>query len=415
MAWKASCIVSLREEFVNMARREEANIAQLCRRFGISRKTGYKWIARFAQQGRAALVDRSRRPKSSPRQSSAEMEQAVVLVRQQHPAWGGRKIRRVLLNQGTIMAPAPSTIGRILHRQGWIASEESSKHRAFVRFEKAHPNELWQMDFKGHVPLLDGGRCHPLTVLDDHSRFNIGLLACADERTETVQAALIKLLERHGQPRCILCDNGAPWGNGGEEPYTKLSVWLLLHGIGVCHGRPYHPQTQGKDERFHRTLEVELISRQSWRDLDQAQGSFDQWRDTYNNSRPHEAIGLATPMTRWRPSPRAYQANPPAPQYLSSDAVRKVDSGGKLSFHGRSHKIGQAFAGQKVALRQSDCDGVMKVLLGEQEIGQLNLRSSASAATCRAEAPVATLPAPRHGTEESVTHVSEHVLPLTPI
>jgi hypothetical protein len=242
--------------------------------------------------------------------------------------------------------------------------------------------------------MLDGGRCHPLTVLDDHSRFDVGLIACGDERTETVQAALIGLLERYGQPMCMLCDNGGPWGSAGAERYTKLSVWLMLHGIAVAHGRPYHPQTQGKDERFHRTLNVELLSRQSLRDLSDAQRRFDQWRQIYNQLRPHEALAMATPITRYRSSDRAYQAHPPPPQYLASDAVRKVDQSGKLSFKGRSYKIGHAFVTQHVGLRPSEVDGVLKVLLGEHEIAQLDLRRAA----CCAGPPLAALAEDRHST-----------------
>lgn len=225
--------------------------------------------------------------------------------------------------------------------------------------------------------------------------------------------ALIGLMRRYGQPARILCDNGAPWGSGGGEPFTQLGVWLLLHGISVSHGRPYHPQTQGKDERFHRTLSVELLSRETMRDLPHSQHRFDDWRDLYNQVRPHEALGMATPITRWRPSERAYEENPPAPEYLSSDAVRKVDSYGKLSFLGSSYRIGQAFAGQRVGLRATDTDGVMKVMLGAMEVGTLDLRDPA-ATTSRAEPPLATLGAAQHGMKESVTHVSEQVLPLSP-
>jgi len=383
--------MSQRREFVMLAQAQDANLAQLCRRFGISRKCGYKWKTRFAAAGEDGLSDHSRRPHHSPRRSSDEIEQKVLAARRQHPAWGPRKLRHLLLHEGNDppSLPAPSTIAQILQRHGLIDAAESDKHRALVRFEKTLPNELWQMDFKGHVAMLDGGRCHPLTVLDDHSRFNVGLIACANERTETVQAALIGLLERYGQPMCILCDNGGPWGSAGAERYTQLSVWLMLHGIAVSHGRPYHPQTQGKDERFHRTLDVELLSRQSLRDLSDSQQRFDQWRQTYNQLRPHEALAMATPITRWRPSDHAYQADPPLPQYLSSDAVRKVDQSGKLSFKGRFYKIGQAFSGQYVGLRQSEVDGVLKVLLAEHQIGQLDLRKQP--ATCCAEPPLATL------------------------
>jgi transposase InsO family protein len=250
MPWKDCCTMSLREEFVTLAQHEQANISSLCRRFNISRKTGYKWIARFARGGGEALRDQARRPRGSPRRCDEQIEAAIVQVRRAHPAWGGRKIRRVLINRGADegQLPAPSTIGQVLLRRGLIDPSESAKHRAFIRFEQAAPNDLWQMDFKGHVPLRSssgggggggggGGRCHPLTVLDDHSRFNLVLRACGAETRATVQPILIELFQRYGQPRRILCDNGAPWGSSGGEPYTLLGVWLLLHGIGITHAR----------------------------------------------------------------------------------------------------------------------------------------------------------------------------------
>jgi transposase InsO family protein len=422
MPWKDCSIMSIREEFVVLASVDDANVSSLCRRFGISRRTGYKWIARHRVGGAAGLADRSRRPRGSPSRSGEAIEQLVVSVRTEHPAWGPRKLRRVLLNRGHDAAalPAPSTIGQILLRQGLIDPAASAGHRAFVRFEKQHPNELWQMDFKGHVAMLDGQRCHPLTVLDDHSRFALCVRACGNEQTGTVQSALVELFERYGQPSRMLCDNGSPWGSGGgPEPYTFLSVWLLRHGIGVSHGRPRHPQTQGKDERFHRTLIDELLGREPLRDLAQGQERFDDFRQTYNHVRPHEALALDCPITRYRSSPRSYAPDPLAAlEYPPGDAVRTVDAAGRLSYRGRCCKIGKPFVGQRLGLRADGvADGVMIVRLGEQEIGTLNLREQGAAtALCCARPSVATLPTAEHSPgEESVTHVSEHVSPLTPV
>ena len=421
MPWKASDAMSLREEFVNLACAGDANVSVLCRRFGISRDVGYKWIGRFRAGGAEALADRSRRPHRSPMRSGEAIERLVAAARAAHPAWGPRKLRRWLLDQvdqgqDARIIPAPSTIGQILLRRGLIDANESPRHRPFVRFEKDHPNELWQMDFKGHFAMLDGRRCHPLTVLDDHSRYAVGLLACGDERGETVKAALVKLFERSGQPRQVLCDNGSPWGSsGGDEPYTQLSVWLMLHGIGVTHGRPRHPQTQGKDERFHRTIDAEVLRYHHPRDLPDSQHYFDDFRHVYNHVRPHEALDLATPVTRWRPSDRAYEDDPPPPQYLSTDAVRKVDAAGKISFRGRGFKVGRAFVGHHVALRAAEADGALTVLLADQVIGRLDLRRPQSPTTCWAWPPVATLPEAGPSTEESVSYVPEHVSALTPV
>lgn len=195
MPWKVDSFMSVRQEFVQFAGLPEANVSALCRRFGISRKTGYKWLAR-SRQG-SALSDRSRRPHDSPARTPAAVEQLVVDLRLLHPAWGGRKLRRRLLDLKHPVVPAVSVIHAILKRHGLIDAKESDKHRAFERFERAEPNDLWQIDFKGHFA-IETGRCHPLTMLDDHSRYNLLLKACGDERTMTVKTALIASFERYG-------------------------------------------------------------------------------------------------------------------------------------------------------------------------------------------------------------------------
>ena len=265
MPWKVQSPMSVREEFVAFASQPDANVAALCRRFGVSRKTGYKWLARARAGGGggggAPLADRSRRPRTSPSRTSGDVEQLVVTLRQAHPAWGARKLKRRLEDLGHAdLVPARSTVNGILARHGLIAPAASAAHAAIRRFERAAPNELWQMDFKGHVATGDGGRCHPLTVLDDHSRFNVLLRACADERLATVRDALADAMRRYGVPGAILSDNGPPWGSRGRDGnWTRLGAWLVRRGVRVLHGRPGHPQTQGKEERFHRTFKAEAI------------------------------------------------------------------------------------------------------------------------------------------------------------
>ena len=302
MPWQEVSIMALRQELVTMVQHRTVNVSEVCRRFRVSRKTGYKWLARFAAEGTAGLANRSRRPRGSPRRTPVEMEAAVVAVRDTHPAWGGRKLHRRLCDLGYRDVPAPSTLTAILHRHGRIHPAESPKHTAFTRFEHAAPNQLWQMDFKGHVA-LDRGRCHPLTVLDDHSRFNILLRACANEQGETVQAALTEAFRRYGLPERMTMDHGSPWGADPAHPLTLVTVWLIRLGIGVSHSRPYHPQTQGKDERFHRTLAVECLRPHPVRDPAHCQRRFDGFRHSYNFERPHEALGLAVPASRYQPSP----------------------------------------------------------------------------------------------------------------
>ncbi len=304
MPWQESSVETLRQEFVMLATQEGANIRELCRRFSISPDTAYTLLARYRQEGADGLRDRSRRPLHAPLQTAPAMEAAVCAVRGAHPAWGGRKIHRYLLDHGQRAAPAASTITDILRRHDLLDRTQSAHHRPWQRFAAAAPNDLWQMDFKGHIALRQG-RCHPLTVLDDHSRYCLALEACGDERTDTVQTRLIALFARYGLPWRLLADNGAPWGDGRSR-YTVLTVWLLRLGITVTHGRAYHPQTQGKEERFHRTLKAEVLAGENFADLARAQAAFDPWRLSYNHERPHEALALATPGSRYVPSPRRY-------------------------------------------------------------------------------------------------------------
>jgi transposase InsO family protein len=306
------------------------------------------------------------------------MEHLVVQVRQEHPAWGGRKIHAFLRREGHDPLPAASTMTDILRRYGLLNPQEALKHRPFQRFERQQPNELWQMDFKGHFPLAEG-RCHPWTLVDDHSRFLLGLRACPDENRETVQADLRAVFREHGLPEAMLMDNGAPWGQDGDHPYTCLTVWLIRLGIHVLHGRPYYPQTQGKEERLHRTLDEELLRRVSEDTLLAWQKQFDAWRWVYNYRRPHEALGMEVPASRYTPSPRVFPEELPPIEYPTEDAVRKVDVTGRFSFHNRSFRIGKGFAGQPVALRPTLTDGEFEVCFCQQTIARINLRTQEGA------------------------------------
>jgi len=372
MAWKEMDTMSLRLEFVRLALHEDANMSQLCRRFSISRKTGYKWLKRYKQNGKEALMDQSRRPHTIPKGTPAEIEELVLQVRDKHPAWGGRKINHLLLRSGHADIPHPSTITDILHRHGRMDADESVKHRAFQRFERERPNELWQMDFKGHFPLTGGGRCHPLTALDDCSRFLLCLRACPNETRATVVEQLTSIFRLYGMPDRMLMDNGSPWGTDADNPYTRLTVWLIRLGIDISHGRPYHPQTQGKDERLHRTLNAELISRRCFAGLPDCQVAFDDWRDTYNQVRPHQALDMCVPGERYQPSSRCFPEVLPPVLYDASDIVRKVDVCGRISFRSRKFRVGKAFHNQTVALKPTDTDGVFHVFFCHNPIAQIS-------------------------------------------
>jgi transposase InsO family protein len=374
MPWNEASAMSLRIEFVALATAEGANVRALCRRYGISPRTAYKWIARARAGGPDALADRSRRPATSPRRRPDELEAAVLQLRDAHPAWGGRKLRACLRRDGRADAPAASTITAILGRHGRLDPARAAAHRPAVRFEHDAPNRLWQMDFKGHFATAAGARCHPLTVLDDHSRFALGLFACADERDATVRGHLEALFGRYGLPERILCDNGPPWGTAGSgQPYSAPRVWLLRRGVAVGHGRPAHPQTQGKDERFHRTLDAEVLQGRLLADLAACTRAFDAWREVYNHRRPHEALGMAVPASRYAASPRPYVASPPAWEYGPTDAVRTVSCDGTVSFRGRPHAVGKAFRGERVAVRPTPAEGRYEVYFGVHRIAELDL------------------------------------------
>ena len=254
------------------------------------------------------------------------------------------RIRRAKRKSARLLAlghrdvPSSSTVQSILRRHGHTADSADVHHQPYVRFERDAPNSLWQMDFKGHFP-TSSGRCHPLTVLDDHSRFSVVLHACANERGNTVQTHLTAAFRRYGMPERILSDNGPPWGVDGGHSYTPLVVWLIRLGITPLHGRPYHPQTQGKEERFHRTLHVEVLRNRIFRDLEHVQSHFEAWRDVYNLERPTRR---STSRPRRRGTFRV--ATLPGSAAVESNTTRPIRSEsrdprwGRIRFAGRNRR-----------------------------------------------------------------------------
>lgn len=373
MPWKEMSAMRLRKEFVEVASKKGSNRRELMRRYSISPTTGYKWLKRYAEWGDAGLVDQSRRPHHSPHRTGESVEGNVVALRDDHPAWGGRTIERRLKDLGHEEVPSASTITAIVRRNGRAVGAFQAPSKPWKRFEADAPNELWQMDFKGHFAMRSG-RCHPLTVLDDHSRFSLGLRACHDERTETVQQELEGIFRHYGLPERLLTDNGAPWGGSGRDTYTKLAVWLIRLGIGLRHGRPRHPQTQGKDERFHRTLSAEVLHGESFVDIPQTQRRFDRWREVYNCERPHQALGLDTPASRYQVSWRRFPSTLPPIEYAPGDTVRKVQWNGEISLNGREYHVGRAFHGLPVVLRPTAVDSELDVFFCHQPITRICLR-----------------------------------------
>ena len=371
MPWKECSLMSEREEFVALASRPGAVISRLCRRFGISRKTAYKWLSRASTGEPDWARNLSRRPHHSPTRTPVEMEQQVLTLRQRYPYWGGRKIRQLLLEQGQANVPAASTITNILRRHDLIPEPVPGSHSPLQRFERETPNDLWQMDFKSPLQTLEQV-CHPLTIVDDHSRYSLCVRACPDQRRSNVKPVLISVFQRYGLPRQMLMDNGSCWGSARSR-YTRLSAWLIQLGITIRHGRHYHPQTQGKNERFNRTLATELTDRRRFRDLTDCQQAFDRFRHTYNQLRPHQAIGMQPPVSRYRSSPLSYPSRLPEIQYPHTDLVRKVVPAGFISFKGRRFQIGRAFSGFFVGLRSTHHNHIFDVFFCHQLIQKIDL------------------------------------------
>jgi len=390
MPWREVSVMEQRREFVRLAQREGANRRELCRRFGISPETGYKWLGRMVV-GDAALADRSRRPHASPGRTEARLEGLVLAVRDAHPAWGARKIARCLTRDGHA-SPAPSTIHAILVRQGRIAATAGVNGNGHHRFEKPEPNLLWQMDFKGWVMLAAGGKCHPLTIVDDHSRYALCLAACDNQRGHTVQGHLERTFGCYGLPAAFFVDNGTPWGEPSGQRWTRLGVWLLKLGIDVLHSRPYHPQSRGKNERFHRTLKAEVLAFNRFRDLNEMQRAFDLWRNIYNLERPHQALDQEVPASRYQVSPRIMPERLPQVDYDEHEIVRTVPtSKDYIRFKGRFWKVPQAFRGERVAIRPRLPDGRYAICFGAKEIATIDLTNP-----------------------QCVSDVSEQVSPMSP-
>lgn len=382
--------MELKAEFVQMADQSNANMSRLCRRFGISRPTGYKWLRRYRQEGLQGLCERSRRPKNSPNKTAEPIEQLVVAARRRDPGWGGRKLSCHLTRQAETGAiaiapdqiPSPSTITRILDRHGMLSDpSHASRRGSWTRFERSVPNELWQLDFKGEFRLANQDYCYPLTLVDDYSRFSLAVSACADQKRNTVQQQLRCVFERYGLPQAILCDNGPPWGAGlGWRDwgpfYTGLAVWMMRLGIQVLYGRPNHPQGKGKNERFNGTLQAELLDHEQFADHTQAHGRMAAWRNRYNTVRPHQALDMAPPASRYQPSQTVFPEQLPPVTYGPEAITRKVTSGGTITFQNHRFTVGRAFRDYRLALRASSQPHQYDIYFCNQQIRTINLNQN---------------------------------------
>jgi transposase InsO family protein len=372
MGWRESKVVEERLRFVVLASRGERTMSELCREFGISRQTGYVWWKRYQEGGSVRMQDRSRRPLHSPRRTAADLEQKVIGLRRQWPDWGAAKLAEMLSRgEPDVRLPA-RTVHRILVRHGLI--DHTERHRAATqRFERAAPNELWQMDFKSGAPQSAVG---PLSVLDDHSRYLILLRRLGSTQLIGVQRSLEETFRAVGLPESMLMDHGTPWWNGASPwGLTELSVWIMRLGIRLIYSGVAHPQTQGKVERMHGALERAVRRRAGDREDQQW---LDAFRAEYNHLRPHEALRMATPASVWRRSSRAFPERLPEWEYASGTLCLQLGGEGQLGWKGRRWEISRALRRQRVGIEQLGDRAI--VYFCRTPVRELDLRTGAAIA-----------------------------------
>ena len=347
MSWRGRSVGDQRVEFVIRASRGEC-LSELCREYEITRPTGYLWLHRFQQEGVRGIEERSRRPHASPHQTAATVEQRIEQLRRERPDWGARKLA-VLLGQEGMSVPVV-TVHRVLVRRGLVFNQEG-RRQAPRRFEREQPNQLWQMDFKGQKGT--SASIGPLSVLDDHSRYLVGLEQIGTTRADAVRERLETIFRTYGVPDAMLMDHGVPWWSSQSEAgWTHVTVWLMQLGIRCYLSGIRHPQTQGKVERFHGALERarRRPGGQHWLE----QSWLDSFRHEYNHLRPHEALGMRTPASCWQPSPRPYDPAPPQWDYGQGAVVRRVDSSGHIYLNNHYWFVSRALVAQTLALQTVD-------------------------------------------------------------
>lgn len=370
MPWKDKGLTMMREEFVKRALAHETSKSALCKEYNISRPTGDKWIKRYLNN--EPLSDKSKKPFKTVNKTSDDMEKLIVDYRKSHPAIGATKIRRILANHGYDNLPCNSTVNAILKRNGCISDKASKAVTPYKRFQKNNPNDMWQADFKGHFVLNDNTRCHPLNVIDDHSRLNLCCQALRGEKFADVEPVFIKLFKEYGMPFSLLCDNGNPWGTSQSTGYTRFEVWLMDLGILTLHGKPWHPQTQGKEESFNRSLTRELLNFHTFENIEDAQIYFNEYREFYNTERPHHALALDVPLQHYRKSIRKYPEIISEWEYPEDFATRKVKSSGYITINNQGYFLSEAFGEKTVALKESSHPNCLNIYYRQFKIARIN-------------------------------------------
>ena len=357
MPWKETCVLDERMRFVVEYRQGQWSMADLCRVYGISRKTGYKLIYRYRDDGPVGLLDRSRAPRRQARAVSVEREEGIVRARTRHPTWGPRKLRAWLRDrQPREEWPAASTIGAILTRHGLTAPRRHRRHTP--RYSEPFvgctaPNDVWCADFKGWFRTGDGRRCDPFTLTDAASRFLLRCQVVPHPAYEWVQPIVEAAFREYGLPRTIRTDNGPPFASVGLGGLSRLAIEWIKWGIIPERIAPAHPEQNGRHERFHRTLAADTAAPPQTNARAQ-QRAFDRFRREYNEERPHEALGQKTPAAIHHPSPRLCPPRMPAIEYPAEMAVRRVGRRGSIRWRGDWVSLSRVLIGEWVGLSQRD-------------------------------------------------------------
>jgi len=360
MPWKETCGVDERVLFVSARAQQEEGMAALCRAYGISRPTGYKWLRRYEAEGASGLVERSRAPHSHPQAVSAAMEERVLAARRAHPTWGARKLRVLLARQDERgLLPAASTIGELLRRAGLVVPRRRRTRTPAWTAPLAHaiaPNTVWTADFKGQFRVGDGQLCYPLTIADGCTRYLLRAQVLRSVEGTPVRALFDAAFREYGLPLALRTDNGPPFASTGVAGLSSLSIWWVKLGITPERIEPGHPEQNGRHERMHRTLKHETAKAPFGpaASLRAQQAVFDQFRVSFNNHRPHEALDQQTPASLYRPSSRAYTGRVPELDYDAVDAVRRVRHNGEVKWRGRLVYVGSVLAGEPIGITALD-------------------------------------------------------------
>jgi transposase InsO family protein len=341
--------------FVMLARSARFTVTELCEQFGISRKTGYKHLDRYAADGLQGLALRSHRPLQFPQRTDAAVEALVLAERRLHRTWGPKKLHKVLeVKHGIESPPAPSTIGEILRRHG-LSIKRRRKAGLYAALNDGltvptHPNHVWTVDFKGWFLLGNGQRCDPLTVCDRYSRYLLACRARPNQQFKGTLQAFQALMRQAGVPEVIRCDHGSPFASLGLGRLSSLSIWWIEQGIAVELTRPASPQDNGSHERMHRDLKAEVIQPPSVNAAAQ-QRRFERWRHTFNHERPHESLDQQRPCEFYQPSSRRLNEQDKPLVYPADCEVKRISASGFLAHEGKTYHVGEAFAHKRVGLR----------------------------------------------------------------